>query len=313
LSPSLTSLSSADTTTLTATLTGSNGIAPGGSVSFYISGVFLRSEPLTASGSAASAILTVSASELGIGENGSVDVSAVYNGAGSYGEASTTLSVGTAMALNGISSAASFQKQYAPGMIISLFGANFASSTTDQQPAPLPTQLAGTSVTINGIPSPLYYVSPKQINVQIPWEIPRNSTAIIKVTSNGKSLTDRFEVDQYAPEIFGDTNNLMVPYQTTRRGNSAFLFVTGDGLFSAPAVVTGAVPPAGTLTSLSTNAKVTVGGVPASVFFIGEPSWSVGVSQINFTIPATAPLGAQPVVVTIGGVSSSPVYITVSQ
>jgi uncharacterized protein (TIGR03437 family) len=56
---------------------------------------------------------------------------------------------------------------------------------------------------------------------------------------------------------------------------------------------------------------VTIGGVPASVFFVGEPSWSVGVSQINFTIPANAPLGQQPVVVTIGGVSSSPVYITV--
>ena len=105
----------------------------------------------------------------------------------------------------------------------------------------------------------------------------------------------------------------MVPYQTTGHGDAAFLFVTGDGLFSAPAVITGAVPPAGTLTALSTSATVTVGGIPASVFFVGEPSWSVGVAQINFTIPASTPVGRQPVVVTIGGVSSSPVYITVSQ
>ncbi|HVV44758.1 MAG TPA: hypothetical protein VHC72_06120, partial [Bryobacteraceae bacterium] len=140
-----------------------------------------------------------------------------------------------------------------------------------------------------------------------------NSTAIIKVTSNGKSVTDRFEVNRNAAEIFGDTNNLMVPYQTTRRGDSAFLFVTGDGLFSAPAVVTGAVPPAGTLTALPSSAKVTIGGVPASVLFVGEPSWSVGVAQINFTIPANAPPGKQAVIVTIGGVSSSPVYITIPQ
>lgn len=315
LTPSLSSLSSNDTTTLTATLTGSNGVAPSGSLSFYASGALLKSAPLASAGSTASALVTVSASDLGAGDDGSVVVSAVYTGDGVYGGAfaSTTLSVATAnaMALNAITSAASFQKQYAPGMIISLFGANFASSTPDAPPAPLPTQLGGTTVTINGIPSPLYYVSPTQINVQVPWEIPRNTTAVIKVASNGKSVTDRFQVNRNAPEIFGDTNNLMVPYQTTGRGNTAFLFVTGDGLFSAPNVVTGAVPPGGTLTAPSSSARVTIGGVPASVFFVGEPSWSVGVSQINFTIPANAPLGQQPVVVTIGGVSSSPVYITV--
>ncbi|HVW08876.1 MAG TPA: hypothetical protein VHC90_09855, partial [Bryobacteraceae bacterium] len=251
------------------------------------------------------------------GDNGSVVVSAVYNGDGIYGSATgfVTLSVSTdgAMALNAVTSAASFQKQYAPGMIVSLFGANFSASTPDPPPAPLPAQLGGTTVTINGIASPLYYVSPTQINVQIPWEIPRNSTAIIKVTSNGKSATSQIPVNKNAPEIFGDTNNLMVPYQTTRPGDPAFLFVTGDGLFSTPSVVTGAVPPGGTITVLPTSARVTVGGVAANVMFIGEPSWSVGVSQINFTIPATAPAGKQPVVVTIGGVSSSPVYLTVTQ
>ena len=134
LTPSLSSLSSQDTVTLTATLTSSNGIAPSGSVSFYASGTFLRSAPLTGSGSAASALITLSASELGAGDNGSVDVSAFYGSA----RASITLSVATAMVLNGISSAASYQTQYAPGMIISLFGANFGALTTEQQPAPLP-------------------------------------------------------------------------------------------------------------------------------------------------------------------------------
>ncbi len=319
LTPSLSSLSSEDTVTLTATLTSSNGVAPSGNVSFYASGVFLKSAPLTGSGSAASAIITLSASELGAGDNGSVDVSVFYGSA----SASVTLSVATPMVLNGISSAASYQKQYAPGMVIALFGTNLGALTTEQQPAPLPTQLGGTTVTINGIASPLYYVSPGQINVQVPWEISAGTTAVIKVTSNGRSVTDRFQVNKNAPEIFGDTNNQLVPWscsiappgsvcQPTVRGQAASLYLTGDGLFSAPAVVTGSVPPAGMLTALPTSAKVTIGGLPASVLFIGEPSWSVGVAQINFTIPASAPLGQQPVVVTIGGVSSSPVYVTVS-
>ncbi|HVY94716.1 MAG TPA: protease pro-enzyme activation domain-containing protein [Bryobacteraceae bacterium] len=317
LSPSLSSLSSLDTTTLTATVSGSNGVAPTGNVSFYASGTLLRSKPLAGSDSTASAVITVSAADLGTGDNGSVVVSAVYNGDGVYGTGAgfvtVTVPTSDAMALTSVTSAASFQKQYAPGMIVALFGSNFASGIPAPPPAPLPTQLGGTTVTINGIASPLYYVSPTQINVQIPWEIPKNSTAVIKVASGARSATTQVFVNKNAPEIFGDTNNLMVPYQTTRPGDPAFLFVTGDGLFSAPSVVTGAVPPSGTVTVLPTSAKVTVGGVAASVLFIGEPSWSVGVSQINFTIPANAPLGKQPVIVTIGGVSSSPVYITVSQ
>jgi uncharacterized protein (TIGR03437 family) len=55
-----------------------------------------------------------------------------------------------------------------------------------------------------------------------------------------------------------------------------------------------------------------VGGVQAAVPFYGIPSGFVGVTQINFTIPTTAPLGSQPVVVTVGTASSVPAYITVT-
>jgi len=37
----------------------------------------------------------------------------------------------------------------------------------------------------------------------------------------------------------------------------------------------------------------------------------VGVTQINFTVPANAPTGRQPVVVTVGTVSTPVAYITV--
>ena len=55
---------------------------------------------------------------------------------------------------------------------------------------------------------------------------------------------------------------------------------------------------------------VTVGGVAADVAFVGIPSGLVGVTQINYTIPATAPTGVQPVVVTIGNVASPSANIT---
>jgi uncharacterized protein (TIGR03437 family) len=58
--------------------------------------------------------------------------------------------------------------------------------------------------------------------------------------------------------------------------------------------------------------KVTVGGVPATVSFAGIPSGLVGVSQIDFTVPAAVPPGPQPVVVTVGSVSAPAVTLTIA-
>jgi uncharacterized protein (TIGR03437 family) len=58
---------------------------------------------------------------------------------------------------------------------------------------------------------------------------------------------------------------------------------------------------------------VTVGGKPAQVLFVGIPPGLVGVTQVNFQIPSNAPLGPQPVVVTVGTVASIPVTLAVGQ
>ena len=51
----------------------------------------------------------------------------------------------------------------------------------------------------------------------------------------------------------------------------------------------------------------------AKIVFTGVIPGSVGVTQINYVVPANAPLGTQPVVVTIGGVASPPANLTVTQ
>jgi uncharacterized protein (TIGR03437 family) len=56
---------------------------------------------------------------------------------------------------------------------------------------------------------------------------------------------------------------------------------------------------------------VTVGGIAATTTFVGIPSGLVGVTQINFTIPAGVPSGPQPVVVTVGTIATPPAYITI--
>jgi uncharacterized protein (TIGR03437 family) len=58
--------------------------------------------------------------------------------------------------------------------------------------------------------------------------------------------------------------------------------------------------------------SVTLGGVAAPIQFIGIPSALVGVTQVNVSIPPTAPLGPQPVIVTIGGVASPAATMTIT-
>jgi uncharacterized protein (TIGR03437 family) len=327
VSSSVNPLPASGSTVLTATVSTTGGKAPTGTVTFYLDGAALGSAALTGSGLTVTATLTVTAAQLSVGAAEDLAgastaditpaVTGVYSGDKVYesGAATVTLVVAApaAMAISGSSSAASFMPSYAPGMIMALFGQNLATSIPAQPGSPLPIQLAGTTVTLNGVAVPLYYVSPSQINMQIPYEIPVNSTAILKVSSNGQSATSRINLSAAAPGIFADGSGLLVPYQSTGRGQTIVLFETGDG-FVTPQPVTGSVPSAGTTPVPRGNVSVSVGGVKAATpfDFIGVPAWSIGVTQINFTIPPTAPLGFQPVVVTVGGSSSPPVYIMVT-
>jgi uncharacterized protein (TIGR03437 family) len=53
--------------------------------------------------------------------------------------------------------------------------------------------------------------------------------------------------------------------------------------------------------------------VDAATSFVGVPSWSVGVLQVNFTVPLAAAPGPQLVVVSVGGVASAGAVLTVTQ
>ena len=78
----------------------------------------------------------------------------------------------------------------ARGSIVSIFGNNFSSTTASANGLPLPTQLpgTGTQVLFGGIAAPLFFVSPTQINAQVPFELPDGSSVDVVVRNeNGAS------------------------------------------------------------------------------------------------------------------------------
>ena len=94
------------------------------------------------------------------------------------------------------------------------------------------------------------------------------------------------------------------------------LYITGDGQVR-PQLATGASPaqstPLAQLPKPRLAVAVTVGGAAATTQVIGIPPGLVGVTQISFTVPDNAPIGAQQVVVTVGTTASLPAKFTVTQ
>jgi uncharacterized protein (TIGR03437 family) len=179
---------------------------------------------------------------------------------------------------------------------------------------PLPLMTSGVAVLVNGIVAPLYYVSPSQLNVQIPYETGPGS-AVLSVNNNGHVTAQSFQVAAAAPGIFTTTAGVLVPTASAARGEEVAFYITGAGAVS-PAISDGAAPPSSTpladLPMPTQVTTVTIGGTEASIDFIGIPWALVGVTQINVTVPTGIPTGPQPVVVTIGGVASPAATITVT-
>jgi len=197
-------------------------------------------------------------------------------------------------------------------MIMAVFGVEMGSAPLSAAAAPLPNFMGGISAFVNSVPAPLYYVSPTQLNIQIPYET-RPGLAQLEIDTPYQTATTTFVVAAAGPGIFTFADGSITPQNSGSRGGTYSLYITGEGQVT-PSVTTGQTPFPGTVPSPRQTASMTIGGVPVQTpfAFIGIPNWAVGVTQINFVVPANAPLGPQDVVVTIGGVSSQPVKFTVT-
>ena len=112
-------------------------------------------------------------------------------------------------------------------------------------------------------------------------------------------------------------NSSLVPASTAKRGDVLTLFMTGEGDVNPP-IATGATPTTDTPLSQLPAPRlkpftITVAGTAVTPLFVGIPYGLVGETQVNFPVPANAPLGTQKVVVTVGTQSSVAATIGITQ
>lgn len=110
-------------------------------------------------------------------------------------------------AVANVSAASYFGDELASESISVAFGINLATQTQAATSSPLPTDLAGTKVMVKdgaGIErlAPLFFVSPTQINYQMPANTTNGLAAITVVSGDGKISGGLTRVSNTAPGIF---------------------------------------------------------------------------------------------------------------
>ncbi len=204
------------------------------------------------------------------------------------GRAVTFYGLGAPFAtVESIRNAASFAPGLAPGSLFTIFGVNLATREDAAAPrVPLPTELGGAQVLINGQRAPILYAGYGQINAQVPEGFEGSSAQVEVVTAIGRNAPVTVPVETAAPGIFAAVGR--TGYVEVYATGSGRVELRTDDLRWAVAKV-----------------EALVDGQPGEVLFAGRAPGFQGLDQVNVRIPA----GAATVQLRVNGKLSNAVKI----
>ena len=210
---------------------------------------------------------------------------------------------------------ASFVPGVAPGGMATVFDQNITNEAGIFQATslPLPTEINGTSVSINGARVPVYAVARvnglEQVNFQVPSGLDVPGVNVV-VSLNGvdrppistnlfPAMPGIFTVDGRRGAIqHGSDFRLVTSTDPAIRGAPVVIYATGLGpVTSDPGAGNPAPSSPPSITTYPVTA--TVGGVPATVQFAGLAAGFAGLNQVNIVIPPNAPTGEVDVVLSV--------------
>ncbi len=200
----------------------------------------------------------------------------------------------------GVVSAAAATVRTAAGGLVSLYGTGFRSEAVQATALPLPVQLEDVQVTVNGVPAPLLFAGPQQINFQMPFGLEGRVTVAVTTARATDAL--EVEVARLAPGIFA----------VRQSGRILEIYSTGLGEVSPP-VAAGAAAPGGEPARVVAEVAVRIDGIGAPVGFAGLAPGFAGLYQVNATLPVGAAAGRRvSVTLAAGGVAGNTVEIVLN-
>ncbi|HQR32318.1 MAG TPA: hypothetical protein PLK30_06255, partial [Blastocatellia bacterium] len=234
-----------------------------------------------------------------------------------------------------VSSASFTNAALAPESITSVFGDGLASGTVIASVTPLPTQLAGTSVTVRDSAgtdrlAPLFFVSPGQINYLIPTGTVPGDATIIITSGDGRRSTGRVRIETVAPGVFSANSSgegiaaavalrikptgeriyepiltfdaaqqrfVAIPYDLGPTTDIVYLLLYGSGI---------------RFRSNLSGVTVQIGGTSADVAYAGGETGLTGLDQVNVILPQSLRgRGELTVQLTVDGKAANPVKINI--
>lgn len=215
---------------------------------------------------------------------------------------------GSALALSTVSAASFAGTTLASEAIVAGFGQNLATRLEVATSLPLPTSLAGTTVRVKdsaGVQrdAPLFFVSPTQINYQIPAGTENGSATVTVISGAGALSSGASTIASVAPGLFSANANgqgvvaavalrvkangaqsfepvsrfdaaqsrfVSAPIDLGPDGEQVFLILFGTGFRSR---------------SNLSQVSVKIGGADGEVSFAGPQGGFAGLDQLNARIP----------------------------
>lgn len=264
---------------------------------------------------------------------------AIFGAAPPVNQSLTIVAAGTQAAISGVISAGAFGAfpAAAPGTWVEIYGSNFSATTrgwtgADFNGTTAPTSLSGLQVTIGGQAAFLDYISPTQVNAQLPSGIgpgtlpltvsiagipsaPVNLT--VNATEPGLLAPPSFQVGgkQYVVAQFSDGSFVLpsgaIPGLTTRPakpGETIVIYGIGFGPV-VPGTPAGQLAPSSS--QLAAPVQFLFGGTPAQrIPYSGLTPGLIGLYQFNIVVPQVPDNTLLPLTFTLGGVAGTQTLYT---
>jgi uncharacterized protein (TIGR03437 family) len=243
----------------------------------------------------------------------------------SYGDAFVVKLETGPPAITSVLNGASFLPGIEAGSWATIKGTNLSDTTRPWNSADfvgnsLPTSLDGVSVTIDGEPAFVSYISPTQINVQAPSDSKLGTVNVVVDNNGASSAPAAAQFESAAPAFFTylvntyalashwpDYTLVGTPSSPAKPGDTLVLWGTDFGAttppFPAGVVVSG-------VSAVTPLPAVSVGGVSVPVGGAVLTPGSAGLYQVTIQLPASVPTGSVALQASVGGVPS-PAGVTI--
>jgi len=211
-------------------------------------------------------------------------------------------------------------KSVAPGSYIEVYGSNLAPAgdsrtwlQSDFNGNNAPTQLDGTSVTVGGQPAFVSYISPTQVNAQVPSNVATGSQQVVVTAGGVTSTAYTITVNALAPGLLAPSSFLLnnKQYVVAQHANGNFVLPANSlsGYTTSPAAPGETVTiygvgfgpansssnttiPAGQIVTASNTlvnqVQMQIGGQPATLSYQGLAPSLIGAYQFNLMVPSGA-------------------------